>query len=219
MECRGRGEPSALAHPSTAAAHGYLPRSAKNTLKELWKTPWRNSSGSGTRGSRSAPDRTFSVIARTRSRGAKVGQGDRAERWGIRTHRPARDSRCIGADYGRTKARCPCPSMYSCLPLITFHGSIGLVIRSFRCRETARVWQGEFSRRLPQDIQVLARRKLRMLNNAQSLGDLRVPPRNCLEALAGDREGQHSIRINDQWRLCFRWQDADAFDVEIVDYH
>ena len=74
-------------------------------------------------------------------------------------------------------------------------------------------------RRLPFDIQAAARRKLRMLNNAQSLVDLRVPPGNRLEALRADRAGQHSIRINDQWRICFVWRDGDVFDIEIVDYH
>lgn len=70
-----------------------------------------------------------------------------------------------------------------------------------------------------QSIERVARRKLTMLNNAQSLQDLRVPPSNRLEQLAGDRQGQHSIRINDQWRICFVWRDRDAYDVEIVDYH
>ena len=93
------------------------------------------------------------------------------------------------------------------------------MIRSFRSAETERVWRGERSRRLPPDIQDTARRKLRMLNNAQNLHDLRVPPNNRLEALTGERSGQHSIRVNDQWRLCFRWQGGHAFDVEIVDYH
>lgn len=93
------------------------------------------------------------------------------------------------------------------------------MIRSFADREAARIWGGTPSRRLPPDIQATARRKLRMLNNAQSLDDLRAPPANRLEALRGDRKGQHSIRINDQWRLCFRWQVVDAFDVAIVDYH
>ena len=69
------------------------------------------------------------------------------------------------------------------------------------------------------DVQRVARRKLRMLNNAQSLSDLRVPPGNRLEALRGDRAGQHSIRINDQWRICFEWRGTDAYEVEIVDYH
>lgn len=93
------------------------------------------------------------------------------------------------------------------------------MIRNFADREAERIWSGQVSRRLPTDIQSVARRKLRMLNNAGSLDDLRVPPANRLEALVGDRKGQHSIRINDQWRVCFRWKDGDALDVEIVDYH
>jgi len=93
------------------------------------------------------------------------------------------------------------------------------VIRSFSDREALLIWQGTGSRRLPADIQATARRKLRMLNNAAGLEDLRVPPANRLEPLTGDRKGQHSIRINDQWRICFRWNDGDAYNVAIVDYH
>jgi proteic killer suppression protein len=93
------------------------------------------------------------------------------------------------------------------------------VIRSFRDKETEKVWSGALSRRLPNDIQRVARRKLRMLNNAAALDDLRAPPANRLEALKGDRKRQYSIRINDQWRICFRWIEGDAHDVEIVDYH
>ena len=93
------------------------------------------------------------------------------------------------------------------------------MIQSFRCEETERIWRGEISRSLPRDIQHVARRKLRMLNNAQELGDLRAPPGNRLEALRGRRSGQHSVRINDQWRICFRWKGRDCFQVEIVDYH
>ena len=93
------------------------------------------------------------------------------------------------------------------------------MIRSFVDREAENVWAGTRSRRLPGDIQPVARRKLRMLNNAVTLDDLRVPPANRLEPLKGGRKGQHSIRINDQWRVCFRWKDGDAFDVQIVDYH
>jgi proteic killer suppression protein len=93
------------------------------------------------------------------------------------------------------------------------------MIRNFRSRETEKIWNGVRSKRLPQDIQQMARRKLRMLNNARSLNDLRVPPANRLEALKGSRSGQHSIRINDQWRICFVWMDGDAVNVEIVDYH
>lgn len=93
------------------------------------------------------------------------------------------------------------------------------MIRSFDDKEAQKIWLGERSRRLPADIQQVARRKLRMLNAAAHLDDLRIPPANRLEALKGDRRGQHSIRINDQWRICFRWEDGDATGVEIVDYH
>ena len=93
------------------------------------------------------------------------------------------------------------------------------MIRSFIDKEAEKIWDGAPSRRLPGDIQSVARRKLRMLNNAATLEDLRVPPANRLEALKGSRKGHYSIRINDQWRVCFRWKDADAYDVEIVDYH
>lgn len=75
------------------------------------------------------------------------------------------------------------------------------------------------SRKYPEDIQRVALRKLKMLDRSQSLMDLRSPPANRLEKLKGERDGQYSIRINDQWRLCFRWENGDAFDVEIVDYH
>ena len=93
------------------------------------------------------------------------------------------------------------------------------MIRSFADREAEKIWKGSSSRRLPADIQNVARRKLRMLNNASTLDDLRIPPANRLEALRGDRKGQHSIRINDQWRVCFRWNEGEAHDVDIVDYH
>ena len=93
------------------------------------------------------------------------------------------------------------------------------MIRSFSCPETERLFADEPSRRLPAQIQRVARRKLLLLHQARRLDDLRAPPGNRLEALKGARHGQHSIRVNDQWRLCFRWQGADAFDVEIVDYH
>lgn len=93
------------------------------------------------------------------------------------------------------------------------------MIRSVRDAETAAVWRGERSKRLPSDIQDRALRKLRQLAAAQRLEDLRAPPSNNLEALKGDRAGQHSIRINRQWRVCFRWQEGDAHDVEICDYH
>jgi toxin HigB-1 len=93
------------------------------------------------------------------------------------------------------------------------------MIHKFADKEAERIWAGTPSRRLPANIQAVARRKLRMLNNAQTLDDLRIPPANRLEALRGNRKGQHSIRINDQWRICFTWKAGDAHDVEIVDYH
>ena len=93
------------------------------------------------------------------------------------------------------------------------------MVRSFKDRETERIWQGRASGRLPRDIQDRALRKLRQLDAARTLEDLRSPPGNRLESLTGSRDGQMSIRINDQWRICFVWRDGDASDVEIVDYH
>ena len=93
------------------------------------------------------------------------------------------------------------------------------MIRGFRGTETVLVWEGRRSRKLPPDIQSVALRKLMMLHRARVLQDLRVPPANRLESLKGKRHGQWSIRINRQWRICFRWNDGDASDVEIVDYH
>jgi proteic killer suppression protein len=93
------------------------------------------------------------------------------------------------------------------------------MIKSFKSKETARIFERLRSTRLPQDIQQVSYRKLRMLNNAVTLEDLRIPPANRLEKLSGDRAGQYSIRINDQWRICFEWIDGDPYNVEIVDYH
>ena len=93
------------------------------------------------------------------------------------------------------------------------------MIKSFADPETSGVWNGRRSRRFPLEIQPAALRKLRMLNQARALHDLSVPPGNRLEALKGDRRGQHSIRINQQWRICFRWDVDGPSDVEIVDYH
>ena len=93
------------------------------------------------------------------------------------------------------------------------------MITSFACEETRKIFEGTRSRKLPFDIQNVARRKLKYIDAADSLGDLKAPPGNQLEALKGDRRGQHSIRINKQWRICFRWKDGNAEDVEIVDYH
>lgn len=93
------------------------------------------------------------------------------------------------------------------------------MIKTFKDAETQKIYQRERSRKLPSDIQQVALRKLRMINNAINLNDLRVPPANRLEKLSGDRAGQHSIRINDQWRICFEWRSSEAFNVEITDYH
>jgi proteic killer suppression protein len=93
------------------------------------------------------------------------------------------------------------------------------VIKSFRCRETQGIWNGQLSRKLPSDIQRIAARKLEMLSAATQLDSLRIPPANRLEKLKGERAGQYSIRVNDQWRICFCWRNGDAFDVEIADYH
>ncbi len=93
------------------------------------------------------------------------------------------------------------------------------MIKSFADKETEKVYRQEFSRKLPQAIQRIALRKLMMLNAAETMEDLRVPPSNHLERLSGDREGQYSIRINQQYRICFKVVGKDFFDVEIVDYH
>lgn len=93
------------------------------------------------------------------------------------------------------------------------------MIKSFRNAAARAAWERAFIKGVPNDIIKVANRKLTQLHSARSLDDLRAPPGNRLEALTGDRKGQHSVRINDQWRVCFRWTDGDAYDVEIVDYH
>jgi proteic killer suppression protein len=93
------------------------------------------------------------------------------------------------------------------------------MIKSFADRETECIWDGRRSRKLPGEIQVIALRKLRLINAASNLNDLRIPPGNRLEMLKGSRAGQYSIGINDQWRICFRWQEGEAKDVQIADYH
>ncbi|AWN41753.1 type II toxin-antitoxin system RelE/ParE family toxin [Methylobacterium durans] len=93
------------------------------------------------------------------------------------------------------------------------------MIASFRNAAARSAWKRRFIEGVPNDIMKVTFRKLTQLHNARSLDDLRAPPGNRLEALSGDRAGQHSLRVNDQWRLCFRCQDGDAFDVELVDYH
>jgi proteic killer suppression protein len=93
------------------------------------------------------------------------------------------------------------------------------MIRSFKSKEAEKIFTRLRSLKLPQDIQQVSYRKLRMLNNAVNLNDLRIPPANRLEKLSGDRKGQYSIRVNDQWRICFKWRDGDVHNVEIIDYH
>ena len=93
------------------------------------------------------------------------------------------------------------------------------MIKTFRSKETEKIYNREFSSKLPSNIQRTALKKLWMLDAAPDINSLRVPPSNHLEALKGERKGQHSIRINKQWRICFVWNNGDAFDVEIVDYH
>lgn len=93
------------------------------------------------------------------------------------------------------------------------------MIKGFKCKETEKIWNGSKSYRLPTNIQNTARRKLRMINSAVVLADLKVPPNNRLKYLQGDRKGQLSIRINSQWRVCFIWEGGNCSDVEIIDYH
>ena len=85
--------------------------------------------------------------------------------------------------------------------------------------ETQKIWNGEASKKLPLSIQQVARRKLRMLNNAKYITDLRIPPNNRIESLKGKRQGEYSIRINKQWRICFKWQSGNVYNIAIEDYH
>ena len=93
------------------------------------------------------------------------------------------------------------------------------MIKSFADKETEKVFQRLFSRRLPPDIQKIARRKLEILDAAETISDLGIPPSNRLEKLSGDRQNQHSVRINKQWRICFEWREGNVYEVEITDYH
>ena len=93
------------------------------------------------------------------------------------------------------------------------------MIKTFADKETLKIWEGIRSKKLPGDIQSIARRKLRMINNSHSINDLRVPPANRLEKLTGNLDGFYSIRINKQWRIIFKWENNDAFELSIVDYH
>ncbi len=93
------------------------------------------------------------------------------------------------------------------------------MIKSFKCKETKKLFQRKESHKLPIDIQRLAMRKLWIIDAAESINDLRIPPSNHLEKLKGDRKGQYSIRINDRWRICFKWRGNNSYKVEIIDYH
>jgi toxin HigB-1 len=93
------------------------------------------------------------------------------------------------------------------------------MIVSFKSKEAECIWNGVFSKKIPTQIQDIIRRKLRMINNSHTINDLRIPPSNRLEQLKGDRKGQYSIRINDQWRICFEWIDGNVHNIDIVDYH
>lgn len=93
------------------------------------------------------------------------------------------------------------------------------MIKSFNCKETEKLFGRSISRKFPHQIQKIALRKLLIIDAAVDLNDLRVPPGNRLEKLSGDRKGQHGIRINDKWRICFKWKNEDAYNIEITDYH
>ena len=93
------------------------------------------------------------------------------------------------------------------------------MIKTFKCKETEKIFHREYSKKLPRNIQKVAFRKLRMINRSRTLNDLKIPPANRLKMLSGKRKGQYSIRINDQWRICFRWIENNALEVEITDYH
>lgn len=93
------------------------------------------------------------------------------------------------------------------------------MIKSFKCKETEKIFNGEYSKKFPTNIQERAMRKLVMISASQTISDLRIPPSNRLESLAGNRNGQWSIRVNEQYRICFEWQENEASNVEIVDYH
>lgn len=111
-----------------------------------------------------------------------------------------------------------CQFVYNVLRYITSRVIVDVIL-SFQGKDAQRIWWGERLRRPDWNVQRAVRRKLRMLNNASGLNDLREPPRNRLETLRGNRQGQFSIRVNDQWRICFRWHNGNVLDVELVDYH
>ena len=93
------------------------------------------------------------------------------------------------------------------------------MIKSFKSKETQKLFQRQFSRKLPPEIRRIARKKLEVLDASETIQDLHIPPSNHLEKLSKERKGQHSIRVNDQWRICFEWREGNAYNVEILDYH
>lgn len=93
------------------------------------------------------------------------------------------------------------------------------MIISFKCKHTQKVWEGIFIKKFPLEVQIVARRKLRMIYAASDVQTLRIPPANRLKKLKGDKSDMYSIRINDQWRICFKWQNGNSYDIEIIDYH
>jgi len=140
---------------------------------------------------------------------------DRFTVWGKTPHRSQSQAPSLGAFIAMSRE-------YRAAPRLKYNGfryTVRIVIRSFKNKETEKIFHLERSTKLPQDIQQTALRKLRMLNRSLTLDDVRVPTSNRLEKLRGDRAGQWSIRVNDQWRICFEWRDGDAYAVEIVDYH
>jgi len=129
------------------------------------------------------------------------------------------DAACRKIGYNETKKPVIPPSDTSCLTVVLRSGSIGLVIRSFKDKDTEKVWLREYVKKFGPDVQRQGHMQLSVLDAASQLNTLRIPPGNRLEKLTGDRAGQHSIRINDQWRVCFVWRDGGADNVEITDYH
>jgi proteic killer suppression protein len=122
-------------------------------------------------------------------------------------------------DYLQTTLPASISSCTERLQILSYGVIIPIVIKTFQDEETEKIFRGSFSRKFPRGIQRLAARKLEQIDAATVLDTLRIPPGNHLEALKGDRRGQHSIRINGQWRVCFVWREGNAFNVEIVDYH
>ena len=113
----------------------------------------------------------------------------------------------------------PAPAVRLGLPILSQTDTMLPVIKSFKCRETEKIFNSRFAKRFPPDIQRTAARKLAMLHAANHLNSLKIPPNNRLEKLRGKRSGQYSIRINKKWRICFTWERGDVYNAEITDYH